>query len=176
MYIKANGGLPTFNISLTAPNLATLRKIGDTTSRYLGAVRTAVGTDSIVFFKTFGRGNEYRLYNTAVLAPYPDNTASRVNSLSASAVDRIADVPVTASAAIFRSKATGSATGNCELTLYNNELYGQVVYSTVTNYSLPFSQPVFNRVFLDNAFSTSNNCSSVDLISTGFIEPISIYR
>jgi hypothetical protein len=176
VYIKANGGLPTFNISLTAPDLSTLRKIGDATSRYLGAVRTAVGTDSIVFFKTSGRGNEYHLYNTAVFAPYPESLADRVNSLGTSAVNRIADVPVTASAALFRSKATGSATGNCELTLYNNELFDQVVYSTVPNYSLTFSQPVFNRVFLDNAFSSSNNCSSVDLISNGFIEPTSIYR
>jgi len=176
VYIKANGGLPTFNISLTPPNLSTLRKITDSTSRYLGAIRTGAATTAPVFFKTFGRGNEYRLYNTPLFAPYPDNTTGKTTSLPTTAVNQIADVPVTASGVIFKSKATGSATGVCAVTTYNSEEMDQVVYSTVPSYSAPFAQPVFNRVFLDASFSSSNNCSSVDWTSIGFIEPLSVYR
>lgn len=182
VYIKANGGAPSFNISLTNPDLSSMRKPGDSTSRYLGAIRTGVGTTGVVYFKTFGKGNEYRLYDTAVVAPYPDSTAGKTSNLTTSASNKIADVPLTAEGVIFRAKSTGSGTGACSISLYGAELLDEVVYSTVTKYSIPFYQPVFSgfsgvsRVFTDTFFSSSNNCTSVDLISTGFVEPISVYQ
>lgn len=172
VYIKANGGLPTFSISLTKPNLSTAKKIGDATSRYIGAVRSGTATTAVVFFKTTGNGNEYRLVDTVSVPYAPTN-----NNLTTSSTDtHIVDAPFTAHELLWSAKAQGSATGQCTLTTYPGDSYTVPVFSTSFANSPIIRSNIFARLLLTTAYSSSDNCTSATVVPKGFVDSAWLYR
>lgn len=172
VYARVSSGNIIFHTSLTAPDLTNGKKTGDTTARYIGAVKTAAATTDVVFFRTNPLGNEYTLYSVSPVS-YTHHTNTLTTTTTA---DYITDGPVWGKESIFQVKAVGSATGICEGTFYlglNNHF---PVFSTVTGTYPAMKQPYFSRALIDFSYSSSNNCNGITLKEIGFADHAYLYR
>lgn len=172
VYIKANGGTPTFTVSLTKPDLSTAKKIGDSTSRYIGSVRSGDATTAVVFFKTTGNGNEYELLNTITVGYNPTE-----NNLTTSDADvHIVDAPFTAYELLWQGVLQGSASGQCDLTVYPGWGATYPIYSTEFLLTPVIRSRIFNRLLISTSYEASNNCTSAKVRPLGFVDAAWLYR
>lgn len=172
VYIKANGGLPTFNVSLTKPDLSTGKKIGDTASKYIGSVRTGTATTAVVFFKTTGNGNEYELLNTITVGYAPTENILSTDSTNV----HIVDAPFTAYELLWQGVLQGSASGQCDLIVYPGYFHTYSIYSTQFYLTPVIRSWIINRLLLTTAYSTSNNCLTAKVRPLGFVDAAWLYR
>lgn len=175
VYVKSNTGTPTFEVSLTNPDMSTAKKIGDTTSRYLGAIRTGAATTDVLTFRK--NRNEFRFEAN----PLTGIDYTQSISVGTGGTTTIMDVPKTAMKAIFdviSATTTFADPGQCLLTSTQRpSVMAITLFKNPTNYyaihdhivDIPDLYTFFSR-------NSTNNCDSVTLYNKGYIEPDWLYQ
>ena len=168
IYVSIINGVLGFEISVTEPEIATTRKIGDSTRKYIGSMRSTGGAGQIQGFSQ--DNNVYQFSTTTVIS-------SLSKTLTTTSTTRVFDIPGIFTNLYFQSSFGDSPPEECVVRL-NDYVF---IYNTgaafdiyINPHPIPIFPPDFSvkTKFLDPV----GTCSSLVISIKGYIEDAALHQ